>query len=308
MRCRLYAPLNGAATLIAFFIFLFSGVLTAWGEDRGLLYVVHIVPKTVGIFTPDPESSKMVGTIPVGNVPLNIAISPNGKWLAVSHREPSGETPDVVWIIAGGKKEVVRKIDIYLTRYRERGEIFLLFSNDGEKLYVVDSFTRFLDVIRTSDWRLIKKVTLGIHPQNPLLSRDGRNLYVPNLYSREILIIDVEKDKVVDSVKVQGLPSAVALSRDEKTLYIADAENHRVIFIDTTSRGVIKTVSVGSSPQNIILADGFLYVLNTYSNTLSIIDTRTRENIKNIGIGILPQKMTYDPNGKRLLWCHRIQV
>lgn len=287
-----------ARTSFAFLTVIFLYAFPASGGQGGILYVVHTVPNTVSIF--DPELMKLMRTISVGLEPLSVAVSPDARWLAVSHRVGGEERPDIIWIIDREKEEVAGKVEIYLTRYRERGESYLLFSIDGGKLYAVEGGTGFLDVVRTSDWRLIKKVSLGIHPQNPLLSNDGKRLYVPNLYSKEILIVDTEKDVVVDSLKIDGLPSAIALSEDEKTLYIADAENHRVIFIDAASRNVIKTVSVGTFPQNIILAEGFLYVLNTYSNSISVIDIETKQNIKTLPGGILPKNMAYDPKNKRL--------
>lgn len=279
------------------------GSLPAEAGGGGLLYAVNTTLKRVGIY--DPELLKRIGTIQAGEFPLSIAISPDGEWIAVgNHMSYQTGRLDAVWIIERRSGEVTRRIDIYRThlRYQEKkGEAFLLFSTDGKKLYAVDSATRFLDVIRTSDWRFIKKVALGIYPMNPLLSPDGKRLYIPNLYSRDISIIDTERDEVVDSLKIDGTPSAVALGEDGKTLYITDMENHRVLFLDILSRSVTKEISVGTAPRNLILPDGrFLYVLNTYSNSLSIIDVITKEYVKTLGAAILPKRMAFDPSGKKL--------
>lgn len=271
----------------------FIGNPSAYGNGRGLLYVVHSIPQKVHIY--DPESSKIVGTIPVGESPFNIAVSPDGRWLAVGHRNSGGK----IWIIEIKTKKVIQKIDIWLGRYREQGDSFILFSKDGKKLYSIDPLTRYLDVVRTSDWKHIKKLPLGFYPESPILSPNGRRLYIPD--SRRVLIIDTEIDEVIDSLKIEGLASAVAISRDEKTLYITDMENNRVVFFDMATRAVIKEIPVGTEPRNLILIDNsFLYILNTHSNNLSIVDIKTMENIKTIPIGILPERMTFDPVKKRL--------
>lgn len=277
---------------------LFTGI-PARGQESGMLYVVNTRPGSVGIY--DVSNSKMLGRIQVGELPLDIALSPDGRWFAVSHRLTDGENADFVWIIDREKGEVVRKIDIPVTRYREHEKGFLLFSRDGKKLYVVDSGAGFLDVVRTSDWRLVKKVKLGIRPQNPVLSANGQRLYVPCLYSRKVFIVDTGKDAVTDYIAVDGLPSAIALSPDEATAYVADMENHSVLFIDLKERRVVKAVAVGTAPGNLISLDGrFLYVLNTYSNSLSVVDIAAKENIKTLAGGILPRRLAFDTEMKML--------
>lgn len=281
--------------LLCIFMSLIVQGAPTWGEDRGLLYGVLTVPNAVDIY--DPQQLREVGRILVGKSPMNIAISNDRKWLAVSHRVGL----DVIWIIDRKKREVVHKVAIYLTRYRQRGEIFLLFSQNGEKLYAVDSKTGFLDIISASNWKLVKKVALGDHPQNPILSPDGRLLYIPNLYSRDVTIVDTEQDIVVDSLKIDGFPSAVALSAKGKTIYVADRRNHRVLFIDSASRNIIKEIPVGTAPIYLALSSKkFLYVLNMLSHTLNIINTIKKETIKTLSAGVLPTKMTFNSDGKRL--------
>ncbi len=280
-------------TAVLILSFIFIGNPLAYGNGRGLLYVVHSIPKKVHIY--DPESLKIVGAIPVGESPFNIAVSPDGRWLAVGHRISGGK----IWIIEIKTKKVIQKIDIWLGRYREQGDSFLLFSKDGKKLYSIDPLTRYLDVIRTSDWNHIKKLPLGFYPKPPILSPNGRRLYIPN--SRGILIIDTKMDEVVDSLKIDGQASAAAISLDEKTLFVTDMENNRVLFLDMAARAVIKEIPVGTEPRNLMLIDNrFLYVLNTHSNNLSIVDIKTMENIKTIAIGVLPERMAFDPVRKRL--------
>lgn len=285
-------PRHAFRVFTAALILGFMGIPLAYAKGRALLYVVHSIPQKVHIY--DPESSKTVGTIPVGESPFNMAVSPDGRWLAVGHKGSSGK----IWIIEIKTKKVIRKIDIWLGRYRESGDNYLLFSMDGKKLYSVDPLTRYLDVVRTSDWEHIKKLPLGLYPRSPILSPNGSRLYI--VQATGVLIIDTKRDEAVDSLKIEGQASAAAISRDEKTLYITDMENNRVLFLDIARRAVIKEIPVGIEPRNLLIDDRFLYILNTHSNNLSIVDIRTMENIKTIPIGILPERMVLDPVRKRL--------
>lgn len=285
--------------LIILTILITPSILPVFAKANGLLYVTHTSPDNIGVY--DTSKLEKVGRILVGKDPLDIALSPDSKWLAVSHRIGGGERPDVLWIIDIESREIVRKIEIYLTRDRNRGESYLIFSKDGKKIYAVDSATGFLNVVDLLKGRLAKKVALGLHPQNPILSQDGKRLYVPCLYSRDIKVIDTGEDVVVDALKIDGLPSALAFSRNEKTIYVSDMEGHRVLFIDMITRMVTKEVSVGSAPlDSLMVDDRFLYVVNTHANNLSVIDTMTKKNVKSFAAGFLPKRMAFDPEGKRL--------
>ncbi|MFQ5901014.1 MAG: YncE family protein [Thermodesulfobacteriota bacterium] len=265
------------------------------GARGGVLYVAFTVPGRLDIY--DTSSKKKMGAIVVGQKPFDLALSPDQKWLAVSHLEEW----DLIWIINRVTEEVVRKISIPYTRYRRRGETYLMFSPEGDRLYVVDSSIRFLNVITTSDWKLVKKIPLGIQPGPPVLSPDGRRLYVPNLYSHEIMVIDTITDDVIDSLKIEGYPSSVTPGPKGKLLYITDKENNRVVVYDLSVRKVTTTIAVGIEPMNSLIPDGrYLYVLNTFSRNLSIIDTTINENVKTIPIGIIPKKMTLDTDRERL--------
>ena len=271
----------------------------------GILYAVNPLRESVDVY--DTNALMRVDRISVGKDPSDIALSPDRRLLAVTHRGTDIESPQVLWIIDREKKEVVDKVYVFLTRYRERGEVHPLFSQDGKKIYIVEDekdSTGFLNVVIASGdskWRLVKRLNLCEHPRKGILSGDGKTLYIPCLYSRKIMVVDTEADRIADVINVIGMPSAIALSADEKTAYVTDRENHRVLFIDLATHKTVKEIAVGSAPGNLVLADErHLYVFNTHSNNLSIVDVERKENIMTRGMGILPEKIAYDPSKKLL--------
>jgi len=266
--------------------------------NRGSLYLVINGTRQLDIY--DPALQKKTGSMAVGESPVKAALSPDGKLLAVTQMENFGEWQEAVSVFDMQKLKAVARVDIIITRYRRRGDAFPVFSKDSKSLYTAETETGFLNVIDTSNWRLVKKLALGVSPLNPSLSPDGRRLYVPCLYSGAVAVVDTEKDLVFDTIKIDGMPSAVAVDQGGKLIYVADRLNNNVWVMDAGTGAVVNKYAVGSAPSNLMLINGLLYVLNTHSNTLSIIDVKKEEDVRCIGIGLLPSKMAFDPESRML--------
>ena len=207
--------------LSAFFILAMFSIASG-----GSLYLVNSGAGRVDIY--DTVLRKKTGSIAAGGSPVKAAPSPDGGFLAVTQKENFGEWPEAVWILDMKKGEVSHRVNIILTRYRKRGEAFPVFSRDSRKLYTAETGTGFLNVIDTSNYKLVKKLSLGAHPLNPVPSPDGKRLYVPCLYSGAVAVVDTGQDLVVDKIKIDGQPSAVAADPGGKLIYVADRLNNNV--------------------------------------------------------------------------------
>ncbi len=283
--------------IIVFALFALSASpLAAESGQGGLLYTIS--PRPAKLLVYDTATNKRKDSILLGYYPYHMAVSPDGRWLAVSHMARL----EKIWIINRETHTVEKKIEIFIGRYRQVGRNYVVFSKDGKKLYAIDSENRYMDVIETKDWKPVKKVRLGINPQKPILTPDGKQLLVPNKNSNEVMIVDTDKDEIVDTIKIDGYPSAVAISADGQTLYVTDVENDRVIIMDFATKKIIKRVSVGTNPRNLILVEGgrYIYALSHMGAYLSVIDTKTNKNIKTIAAPKTPEGMTYDAEGGRL--------
>ncbi|MBI5235585.1 MAG: YncE family protein [Deltaproteobacteria bacterium] len=266
--------------------------------NGGTLYLVNNGKARLDVY--DPVLQRKTGSIATAGGPVKAALSPNKRLLAITQGENLSEWPDAVRVFDVPKGNVVATVGIVLTRYRDRGDAFPVFSKDSKKLYTAESGTGFLNVIDASSWKLVKKLALCTNPLNPVLSADGKRLYVPCLYSGNVAVVDAENDLVLDTIKIDGQPSAVAIDLTGKVIYVADRLNNNVWAMNVKTGGVAKKYAVGSAPSNLMLVNAFLYVLNTHSNTLSVIDVERGEDVRSMGIAILPSKMAFDQESKML--------
>lgn len=267
-------------------------------NGKGVLYLVNHESREIRVV--DPDLKKKVGAMAAGLSPLMVAASRDGRLLAVTQKEDLGEWPEAVLIIDREKGGVIAGVNIYVTRYRVRGDSFPVFSMDSKKLYTAESGTGFLNVIDTSDWKLVKKLAVGVSPVRPALSPDGKRLYVPCPYSAEVAVVDTDEDLVVGSIKIDGEPSAIAFG-PEGAVYVADRRNNRVVEFDPSGQRVERVFITGSSPEAMALVNNsLLFVMNRKSGDLSVIDLGLGEEVKRMAVAPLPLIMAYDPGARRL--------
>jgi YVTN family beta-propeller protein len=286
--------------IISFF-FILTFLLSDTADAKTLLYVTHETKGKIAVY--DANSEKLIKNISTAESPFHLALLPNKKQIAVSHKGAGANYLKIIDSASGAAKP---SATIIVGRYRRTGEVYLTFNKEGKKLYAIDSNMNYVDVIDTGKWALLKRVILGIQPKKGILSSDGNALIIPNLISREIIFFDVLRDKVSRSIKINGLPSAVAFSNDGERLFVLDKENSLLLSMDLQSGKIIGSAVVGNEPVNLLLSpDGSaIYAANYASNSLTVINAKTTEVIANIAVGIQPFGMAVDDKTGMLYVCN----
>ncbi|NDK56112.1 YncE family protein [Pontibacter fetidus] len=117
---------------------------------------------------------------------------------------------------------------------------------------------------------------LGDVVQSMTLFEDHAYIVANN--SNKIEVVEKQTFKSVGTI--QGLKSpryfaALNHNKGYVTEWVAFGGNGRVSVINLETNTVIKTIPVGAMPEQLILANGKLYVANSGGNTVSVINTAT---------------------------------
>jgi DNA-binding beta-propeller fold protein YncE len=184
---------------IAAFLILILGACSSSHSpftQRDLARGVPIVPggrSDGSVLLPNQWSLRPVGRqIPLGDFPVNIALSPNGRFAAVLH---SGNSDNEIFIVDLKSNSV----GVVSRAIVEESFYGLAFSPEGTELYcsgagdeVVHQFD-FADGY-LSDHRAIKlrDSKLRSVPSGLAMSRDGKTLFVANLFGHRLSYIDLE--------------------------------------------------------------------------------------------------------------------
>ncbi len=248
--------------------------------------------------------------LPAGSFPVNIALSPGGKWAVVTDTgfrqiltvisTRTGRTVSRV----GANADKTNRLNLYY------GLAFAPYTNpltnartlyvscgslDKIELYTLSSMGRLTDTGKfLADPSANPEAARSAQPNfvaGIALSRNGRYLYAANnessVYTHfkgSVSVLSVRSRKVVAKVITPGFPYAV-------TAVTAGPESNRKVYVASEQYGVVSDISVasparahlvrnihtGDHPAALLLnrRQTLLYVANASSDSISVISVRT---------------------------------
>ena len=223
----------------------------------------------------------------VGDLPLSMLVSPDGRWAIVTNNGYAKPTLSIVdlrslsmpdktpipdaWLglawhpdgtrlyASGGADGTVREYlwkpgKLTLARTFAVGtaikEGFLggvAIRPDGSRLYVVDVLGKRLSALDLGSGEVTKRVDLPAEPYGCLISADGAKLYVSLWGGARVLVFDAGTLESRGEFPVGEHPNAMSLSADGNRLFVACANTNSAWVIDLASRAATEQISVALS-------------------------------------------------------------
>jgi YVTN family beta-propeller protein len=143
-----------------------------------------------------------VTTIPVGQGPEAIDLSPDGKEFWTAHSRDGG-----VSIIDVTSKKVVQTLNIGTKRSNR-----LKFTPDGKRVLISDLDGNEVIVLDAASRKEVKRVKMGRTPEGILMSKDGSHAYVAEAGENRIAIIDLNTLEVTGHLTTGNGPDGMAWS------------------------------------------------------------------------------------------------
>lgn len=247
--------------------------------------------------------------INLGDLPLNIAVSPDGRFAAVTN---NGESEQSVQLIDIKKESIVNSLTI------KKSWLGLVFSKDGKYLYASGGNDNIIIRYSVTKKGLVNHDTLTIGKPWPekisvagiALDDDRKLLYAVTNENNSLYVIDIQSKKVISRNDMGGEGYTCVLSPDHKTLYASCWGCDRVVVFDTQSGKITGSIPVGDNPNDMCISrDGAtLYVANANDNSVSVINTKTgtvRETLNTAlypdsPVGSTPNSVTLSRDQKTL--------
>jgi len=138
--------------------------------------------------------------INVGNMPLAMILTPDGKHAVVSL---SGYLHQGLQVVDLESASVIQTLD--------KNATFLGLAFAGDTLYASGGHDNVVYVLRWKDARLIDEKTIAVNYSAGLaLSSDGKTLYAAEQIADDIAVIDLATSAVVQRLPTDHYPYAVA--------------------------------------------------------------------------------------------------
>lgn len=241
------------------------------------------------VHLPNGWSLTPVGqSLPLGDLPLNLALSKSKKYMAVTN---NGQSVQSLQLINVKTQQLLDNVVI------PKSWLGLKFSDDEQYLYasggndnrILQYAVKNDKLVLTDSFALGKKWPVKISPSGLDIDDSKHLLYVTTKENNSLYIVDLS------TKQVQQLPLAAEaytclLSPDKKELYISCWGCDKVLVLNTATRQFVAEIAVGDNPNDLCLSKKgqYLYVANANDNSVSVIDIKKRQVIETLNAALYP--------------------
>ncbi|RJP81070.1 MAG: hypothetical protein C4522_06170 [Desulfobacteraceae bacterium] len=261
-------------------------------------YIADSIANTVTVIRTSDRA--IIKSIPVGNSPRGIAVSPQGNNVYVANE-------------ADGTVSVIRTSDHTVSDTVRVGNSprGIAVDPDDVYVYVANYADNTLSVITTFDDdenEVSAIIPVGAGPYGVEAGVDGAYIYVTNTLDHSLSIIRTDDYTAMDSLGIS--PTGIAASPDGKYLYFSNSDSNTVSVIHAVDNDddddlVIKdhtfaaTVPVGNNPTGIaVVGEGaYVFVANSADDTVSVIQTSDNTVVQTIAVNDNPYGVSAPMNG-----------
>ncbi len=215
--------------------------------------------------------------LPLGDLPLNMAVSSSKKLLAVTN---NGQSVQSIQLINTATEKILDNIVVATAWYG------LKFSTDEKWLYASAGNDNLILRFAITNNKLLLKdsIVLGkkwlqkISPSGIDIDDAAGILYVVTKEDNKLYMINLSTKKVFHQTLLGKAAYTCLLSPDKKELYISLWGGNKIVVFDTGKRKITANIAVGDNPNEIILnkKGNVLYIANANDNSVSVVNVRKR--------------------------------
>ncbi len=241
----------------------------------------------------DARTIRVLGRLPICRDPGDLAVSPDGKVLAVA--EASGAGLALVDLLSVRVVAPVRSEHLV----EPRG---MAFSADGARLYLLSGRAQALLELHVPSFRTIRLMPLEAPGTRDLaLSRDGRRLYVSHRESGVVSVVDVAAWQLLGQHRLAQRLGGLDVTADGTRVVVALPETQEVGIFDAQRFSPLEKVPAGQDVAEVRVApNGLAVAINAGSNDVSVFDPDHIAGRFRIGVGMGPRALAFSPDGRAL--------
>lgn len=287
----------------------------AFNKKTSLLYSVSEIQEKEGSvqsfrFNPTAaEPFTLAGTTHSGgNSPCHLALSPDGKYLAVSNYGDGVFTLYALGPVGhvSSVAQTKRFVGVGHNPARQEGSHIhsALWTSDSKNLFVADLGLDRIVHYSNPEWSFpsFKKVPLGTGPRHMAISSDSQYLYVAGELSNQVVVYRIDKfDSCFTHLQnISTLPSEfplestvadLHLSSDDKYLYCSNRGHDSIVtYAANAETGMLTFVSytptLGKEPRNFTISpDGkWLLVANGSSDSVVVFPIAPNTGVPGVAV------------------------
>lgn len=236
-------------------------------------------------------------SLPLGDLPLNIAVSRSHRYAAVTN---DGQSTQTIQLLDARNDVELDKVVI--------GKAWggLVFSADERYLYASGGDNNWIVRYSIANDRLVASDTLplgapwnrkkpvSISPTGLALDDKTNLLYVVTKEDNSLYVLDVATKAIRQKLTLGAEAYTCLLSPDRSKLYISLWGGDKVVTYDTRSRRLTDSVAVGDNPNDLCVSRNgrYLFVANANDNTVSVVDLKRSTVLETLNTAVFPTQLS----------------
>lgn len=233
-------------------------------------------------------------SLPLGDLPLNIAVSSTRRLAAVTN---NGQSTQTIQLIDARYDKALDQVEIH----RAWGGI--AFSKDEKYLYASGGNDNCILQYALLNNKLTIKDTIrlgeaypkaAISPTGIALDDKQHRMYVATKENNSLYVIDLRNKHILQRLPLSAEAYTCLLSPDKKELYISLWGGDKVMVYNTARKTLTDSIAVGDNPNDLCISrnGSYLYVANANDNTVSMIDLKARKVMETLNAALYPTRLS----------------
>ena len=243
--------------------------------SAGTLLVANKSEATVSLV--DTETSEILATLPTGNAPHEIDVSPNGRFALVGNYGTRDEPGSSLTVIDVQAAKVVKTIE--LGDYsRPHGIVWL----DNERALITVEENQALIKVDIGSGEILDKIDTDAEVSHMVaVAREHGLAFVANIGSGSVTVIDLALGTRLANVPTGEGAEGIAVTPNGRRVWVTNRAEDTISVLNASGRTEIAQIDAGAFPIRVeATADGrFMLVTNAKGNDLSVFSTKEMKEV-----------------------------
>src|SRR5688500_9489520 len=240
-------------------------------------YAQNIQPKKATL--PNGWTLSPAGrSLPLGDLPLNIAVSKSKKWIAVTN---NGQSVQSIQLINPVTEKILDNVIVPKSWYglKFSADEKYLYASGGNDNWILKFSLLNKKLLLVDSIKLGKKWPEKISPAGIEINDLTKKMFIVTKENNSLYIVDLPTKKIIHQQSLGEPAYTCLLSNSKKELYISLWGGKKVLVFDIAFKKIVAEINVGENPNELLLSKNgkHLFVANAGDNAVSVIDIAQRK-------------------------------
>jgi len=232
-------------------------------------------------------------SLPLGDLPLNIAVSKSKKLMAVTN---NGQSTQSIQLINPATETILDNVVIakswYGLKFSEDEKY--LFASGGNDNWILKYGIIKNKLVLADSLKLGEKWPSKISPAGIEVDDAAGLLYVVTKENNSLYIVSLSTKKIIFQLQLEEAAYTCLLSKNKKELYISLWGNKKILIFDNDAKKIKAQIQVGENPNELLLSKNGrqLFVSCAGDNAVSVIDIGQEKVLEVLNTALYPNAPT----------------